>query len=436
MAQYDIENQIFVERKNNLFDTVIKVDKNGTPTSNPFESEIAKTAFNIPKVSQDVSIFSSKFTFDVSARVWEELDFTITDLSKYVFSVVYPTQFTLAESNNQILNLSSGTVANKGSGIRSKKHSIYQPGRGIVISTSVFCSDPEKNGIRNWGVSIVGSCIRFQIDGDGTNWELYALRKNRGEIESQEPLMQYLPDDFDISKPHLYQIQFSSIGDIRYFVDGNLIFTEENVNNIDNQTIPDVSLPIVLESLTKDGTELFLNVHSVDVSSEGGMVENKLFGAISTVDLVNASTTGTAVLALRVPRFVDYNGVQTYYSSGAVVNKITSFCRDESKMTIIYFRDTQAPNLSAMTWDSVTDSRLLRKSGGTGSELDDAYQLDKANGALVANEWSDLDSKDEIVSLDPNAQGLLNPGDILIVEITPMGGNKDSASSMYYGELR
>ncbi len=433
MAQYDKSNEKYVDRNNDLFDVNLSADENGQI----WQKRYAKTALQLPKYSEDFSLFHGMFSFDLLARVWEEIEFTVSDKQNYVFIPEHLIGFTYSSSINQMLNLSSGTTVDMGSGIRTKRYVLCQPNRGTMVSSTVICPDPHKHGVRNWGLSLPSDSLRFQLEGDGTDWDLYAFRKTDQGIQTNEPLKQYLPDDFNIEKAHNYHIQFDIIGNVYYFIDEILVFSENNVNTLDGPLISDPALPFVFESLTyEQGTELVLKCFSLDISIEGGMDDFRIQGSVSNIDPVTVQPTGTAALAVRVPRNVDYNGNSVFYSRAITLNKVTNWCRDESALRLYIIRDTYATNLESLTWNNVVDSKIEYLEGGDTSLLDTAFQLDKNINFLVANEWQDIEIKNEIESADMRNVPHVNPGDIIIFEVVPIASNKETYVTFYYSEIR
>lgn len=433
MAQYDKSKERYVDRNNQLFDVNLSADENGQI----WKKRYAKSAMQIPKTAEDFSLFHGMFSFGVLSRVWEEIEFTVGSRNDYVFIPEHLVGFNYSTSINQMLNLSSGTTVDMGSGIRTKRYVLCQPNRGTLVSASILCPDPEKNGVRNWGLSLPTDALRFQVEGDGSNWDIYAFRKTDQGIQTNEPLRQYLPDDFDITKSHNYHIQFDVIGNVYYFVDEILVFSEDNVNTLTSPLISDPALPFVFESITyEEGTELVLKCFSMDISIEGGMPDFRIQGSVSNLDGVTVQTVGTAALAVRVPRIVDYNANNVFYSRAITLNKVTNWCRDEAALRLYIIRDTLAPNLEALTWDTIPDSKIEYLEGGDNSLLDTAFQLDKNPSFLVANEWQDIEVKNEISSTDMRNVPHVNPGDIIIFEVVPISSNKETFVTFYYSEIR
>lgn len=433
MAQFHKTDDKYVDRNNDLFDVVMQSDENGEL----WNTRSSKSGFNVPKTVADFSLFHAMFSYGILSRIWEEIAFTVASKETYSFPAIELSGFTYSSSQNQMLHLTSGTTQDSGSGIRSKRHMLYQPDRGMIFSSVVKCPDKEKHGIRNWGLSLPYDCIRFQLEGDGTDWEIHAFQKTNNIVTLNEPLKQYLDDDFDPSMVHHYSIQFSLAGNAYFFIDHKLVYSTDNINKLNSAILPDPALPVVIESITyEEGTEIILNVISVGISTEGGTDDIRIQGSVSTLGFVDTINTGTAVLAVKVPRFVDYNSLQTYYSRAITLNKVVSWCRDESSLRVYLMRDTYASNLDALPWLNVTDSKLQYIVGGSASVLQTAFAAIKNTNFIIASEFQDIELKNEITSQDERNVPYINPGDYLIFEVIPVTSNKNASLTFYYSEIR
>lgn len=430
-AQYDIVNKKYVERNNNLMDTAIPVNELGQVLK-----RYSFDAWGRQKSVIDHSLFNGTWTFSVPQRVWEE---NTIDVSVQPPVLVPLSTLTKSTSVDGLLSVKSGTVANNGYVCRSKIHPRYQANRSQLYSTSIIVPNPTANALRTWGLTTNDDGISFELQGDGTNWELYATRIKGQTIVDQIPISQYLPAGFDPSKGHLYDIQFEwrGVGNIYFFVDLELVYTIELLGTLTGLATKDPALPLSFASITFDGVEVELLSGCADVSSEGGTNDRTLFRTVNTgsaLVTLGAADTLTAILALRVPRTVTYNAQQVYNSRGAFADELITWTRDESRTTVFLARDINVPNINGITWSPIEDTLIEYVSGDNTGALNTAFALDQANCSEIMTEWANLDEKNIITNPTENSEFHLTPGDILIITVAAITTNKLSSASLYFSE--
>lgn len=416
------------------FEIVMQADENGQL----WHKRYAKDAWQRPKVIHDYSIFSATWTQSVPARVWEEEH--VQRVGNTV--VVTPISgFTNVSSRQGMLSVKSGNVALEGNAVKSKTFPRYQPNRGQIYSTAVTCPEPTLNGYRQWGLATAVNGVYFRLVGDGSNWDLFVGRRRQGVELELISIKDKLPSSFDPSKGHVFDIQYEwrGVGNFYFFVDLDLVYSLDVLGTLDYLSVDDPALGVVYSTYSyENGVELELLSGCVDVSSEGGVPEKTLFGSISTGDtLVNLGNTAlidVAVLALRVPRMVNYNGGSIFNSRSAIMDKLVSWTRDEALTKAYVFRDTSASNLDSLNWLSLPDSSLEYAVGGGTSDLHTAFVADATNGNVVITEWADLEVKNIITNPATNSDFLLTPGDMLVIAVNCIGANKNSATTLYYSE--
>ncbi len=434
MAQFNKTTHEYLDNGTTLFEVGMQADENGQL----WNTRYGKDAFGKHKAILDHSIFSGTFTFGVPARVWEEVSWD------YINEVptLQPT-FSKVGSRLNMLSVLSGTSAGNGTVARTRKYMRYQANRGQIISCSALCPNPTASASREWGLSTAQNGIMFELRGDGADWDLFITRRTDGTVVNDISIKAQVLDafpNFDPSKGNIYDIQYEwrGVGNFYFFVNLKLVYTLELLGTLDDLSVADPALPIAFVSTTLDGTEQELLIPCVDVSSEGGDEARTLFATASTgTDLLTlgASTVDTALLALRVPRFVDYNGNSIFNSRGAFMDKLTTWTRDESLTSVFIFRQVNATNIDGITWTTLPDSRMQYAVGGLSSALDTAFATDVATGQLVLSEWADIDVKNEIVNPSKNSDFNLVPGDILVIAVRSIGAaNVKSSATLYFSE--
>lgn len=400
--------------------------------------EYSRDAYHRPKVYQDYRIFSGEATLGIPNRVWEQ-----TKLIQNVtpFQIIQsPIDPNFIYSEDGMFTVSSGTTANIGYVLRTKEFFKDQPNRGSLFSVSAFFPTPTAVGVRSLGYSSAQNGLEFRIIGDGTAWELRYNRRRGGAVVTNILLNEYLPEGFDPSKGHHYDIQYGwgGVGDIRLYVDFKLIYVERIEGQLATTSLSDSAMPLSAISICREeGTELVLKVAAFSVSVEGGQTESTLFGSITTEGLLpGIPAEGAAVLAFRVPRFVTYGGATIFNTRGATADKIVSWVRSEAVTQAWYGRDYNIPNLEALTWSSIPDSRLQYLVGGAASALDTAFAADKAAMTMLVSEFQEQEVKNEISNPNPNSSFKVAPGDVIVIFIDPINNNIDAYATFYYSEQR
>lgn len=426
------------------FEVVMQADENGELWNRRY----AKDAWHRPKSIQDFSLFSATWTFDVPSRLWEEFSYDITDPQNPVTTT--KTALENVTSREGMLSVKGSSTAYIGSSVRSKPYPRYQPNRGQLYSTAVTCPDPELAGYRAWGLFDRDNGVGYQLVGDGTDWKLYASRLRAGTIVEATDITSFLPASFDPSKGHVFDIQFEwrGVGNFYFYVDLKLVYTMTLLGHLDFLSVTNPALPVIYLTMpyTNNSTMELLS-GCVDVSSEGGAPQRTLFGSINSGDsllTLGASTVDTALLAIKIPRFITYNGNQQLYSRGAIMDKLVTWTRDESLTKVYLFRDSTAANLEALSttgtdpllgWAKIPDSEMFYARGGTTTALDTAFAADIGVGQEVVKEWADIDQKNAITNPAKNSEFIVTPGDMLVVCVRSTGAsNVKSTATLYYSE--
>lgn len=412
------------------------LDENGVQWYNRYN----KDAYGRPKTITDHSIFREECTYRVSQRVWEMVksDFSGGLPPSSVISAIDDDYIT---SENGMLVVKSGTEEDIGYNCRSKRFIRSQPNRGQLFSVSATFPNPTAIATRTIGLTSAENGLSFRLTGDNTDWQLDLIRRNGGVNVNTINLNSYLPDGFDPSKGHLYDIQFQwrGVGNIFVFIDTKLIYTLEILGTLDYLSMQDNAMPVVVSAICNvEGTAVETRVGCVDISTEGGMKEDTLFGNINTgtgfVSVDDVGDNGSAVLAIRAPRHIDYNGDEIFNTRGAILDKIVSWCRDEAVTSVWVGRDYDCSNLEGLTWDSINDSYLQSLVGGRTSALDGAFVSDKSSMMNILSEWTDLEQKNTITNPSTSSRFVLSPGDIVVIHVSSFGGNDDCFANLYYSE--
>jgi hypothetical protein len=435
MAQWSKSTNGYISTDFTNHEVMMTADRDGNVLGVAGRNDYSLDAYDRPKTILDRSLFSATFTHAILARVWEEA-LSVAGTPTYLAG------FNNATSRKGMLSLVSGTTANNASVLRSKRHFRYQPNRGQLFSTSANCPNPTATANRLWGLTTRNDGFAFELTGDGADWDLEIVHRAYGAVSHRHSIKSALLEkqpDFDPSMHQLYDIQIDKFA--RYYVNTQLIYTDIHENETEFMAIEDDSLPVVFRSTClEEDTEVELLIGSVDVTTEGGFEEaRKVFGSINTglgfVQIDNTASE-TAMLAIKVPRTITYDGRTVLQSRGVQLNKLVTWIRDEARTAVYYFRDTSAPNLDGLTWNAVPDSVAVQTlNGGDTSALHTAFVADKANGQVVIAEWADLEVKNVMTNPSIETAGFVaTPGDIIVIAGAAIGSNKDANVTLYYAE--
>lgn len=444
MAQYSKQTNAFLASGTSVFEVGMQADENGVL----WNTRYGKDAWGRPKSITDYSLFSATWTFGIPARVWEEITLDLSTPGSPVITR-QPT-FSNVSSRKGMLSVTGSSSANVGTVLRSKLYPRYQPNRGHLYSTAVTCPNPTLSGYRTWGIGTAYNDVSFKLTGDGSNWDLRVVRERDDVVEDDVSITSLLPEGFDPSKGHVYDIQYQwrGAGSFMFFVDLKLVYTIQLLGTQDYLTVTDPALPVSYVCMpAEDSSTMELLSGCVDVTSEGGQAQKTLFGSIDTGDTLltcGNSTTDTAVLALYVPRDITYNGNTVLYSRGVIVDKLVTWTRDESLTKVFSLNTVSSNNVAAIAantnpligWAQVPDSNMFYMRGGTSTALNTAFQADKTAGVAskVVQEWADLDVKNVITNDSRNSDFQVAPGDILVITVRAITTNVKTSATLYYSE--
>lgn len=277
----------------------------------------------------------------------------------------------------------------------------------------------------------------FEVQGDGIDWDIFAVRRSYGVVglmhSVKDKILQQIPN-FNPSQGNIYDIQYQwrGVGNYYFYVNLKLIYVNEILGTLNKLSVSDPALQSFFSCYCgQQGTEIILKAGCIDISSEGGNNSRTAFSNVNTGEnlvTLGAAHSDTAILAIKIPR-----NINSYYNSrGAVIDKISTWTRDESLTRIFVIRDTQSPNLNGISWSPVYDSHLQIATGGVSAQLDTAFQLDKSNAHMIISEWADIETKNTIVNDSKNSPLEGTPGDIIIVTVRSIGANNVKSSASVY----
>lgn len=405
-------------------------------------NDIGRDAWGRPKVVTDHSLFSALWTFNVPNRQW--LYFLAPKTPGYPY-LEQPNGIPKDNSNKYISSehghlhiVSDGT---NDTHLQSRRHVRYQPNRGYLYSTAVVLPSPTQIGNREFGLNNGQSGVYFRLEGDGTNWKMYASKvttingtKDRQYVDITAELLIAHPG-FDPSKGHVYdiQMQWRGVGDFFFYIDLKKIYINKMLGTLTEMSVNNPALNVAYSSYGASA-DLTMQIGCVDVTSEGGHSSNRLPISVGTgTTLFSTTNAGKAVLAVKIPMSVTYNGNIVNYTRDMILNTLTTFCKDESFRSIYFARSLNTPNLEALTWTVVDDS-FFEFLDNTGDLLDVAFQLDKANMSNIYTSRNEKDFSGTKENTDKeNSPIYISAGDILVLEFLS-DGNSTAGATLGFSE--
>ena len=251
------------------------------------ESEVLKPlnfdAWGRNKVVLDRSIVHGMFTFNVPVDMWNEV-FNGTEQA-----------ITVATSVDGALSMKSGATLNDVNYLHTFRYPRYEPNRGHLYSTACILPSKTDEGIREFGLFTPEAGCFFRLKSDG---ELYAVIRTTINNVTTDNEQLIDTTGIDVEKGNIYDIQFQwrGVGNYKFMINLVEVYCFEFLGTLTNLSIFNPALPIAFrcENLN-DNVEIICGC--VDVSSEGGSTNGKVYGSIS----MNNQSGQVAISGYNVP---------------------------------------------------------------------------------------------------------------------------------------
>lgn len=218
--------------------------------------DITADAWGVPKVSLPRSLFHGLFTFDIPASQW--------------FMFHGATQ--VYTSTNIVSTNSAGVVtanaAQPSATLQSRDCPRYQPNRGHLFSTALWCPSKTASGVREWGVCTTENGVFFRLKANGL---LYAVQKSGG-VETIETLIDTsIVPAFSVEKGNVYDIQYQwrGVGNYKFFINLVHVATFANLGTLTALSMQNPALPACFKA-TRTTADVSIHIGCVDITSENG----------------------------------------------------------------------------------------------------------------------------------------------------------------------
>jgi len=257
--------------------------------------ELVNDAWGVQKVSLPRSVFHGMWTYDIPASMWfmyhnNAQVYTSTNIQ----SVGGVAQLT-TDATNHTLKL------------ESRECPRYQPNRGHLYSTALWCPNKTNDGLREWGLRTPENGVFFRLKSDGN---LYAVLVSAGVQLFEDLIDTSSLAGFDVEKNNIYDIQFQwrSAGNYLFYIGdpatgaSKLVHKFNLLGTLTSASIENPALPAYFgaQRLTQD---VELNVGCVDITSENGLVNNEQY---SSAYITGATAqTDTPIIVIHNPLLID-----------------------------------------------------------------------------------------------------------------------------------
>jgi hypothetical protein len=178
----------------------------------------------------------------------------------------------------------------------------YQPNRGHLYSTALWCPTKIADGIRSWGLGTVENCVCFKLKADG---KLYAARMSGGVQTQEEEIDTSGVAGFDVEKGNVYDIQFQwrGVGNYKFFINLVHVHTFANLGALTALSLEDPALPAFMKA-ERTTEDVEIHAGCVDITSENGSDDRIQYASAYS----SKSVSGTDVPVLCIYNPLQING--------------------------------------------------------------------------------------------------------------------------------
>jgi hypothetical protein len=285
-------------------------------------------AWGVQKMSLPYSLFHGLWTFDIPASMWFMYEggvqvYTSTNI------VSTGSAATLTTSAAKTALVLEGRIAPR-----------YQPNRGHLFSTALWCPSKTNDGIRDWGLCTAENGVGLRLKADGL---LYAVLRSGG-VETKEELIDTSGvAGFDVQKGNVYDIQYQwrGVGNYKFFVNLVHVHTFNNLGTLTALSMENPALPICFKC-TRTTQDVSMSIGCADISSENGS-DNDIQPSVAYAN-ISKNGTDVPVISIYNPLVIGaVTNTRTIYP-----NKITFSC--DKKAIFKVWRHRSAALLTGETF--------------------------------------------------------------------------------------
>lgn len=301
--------------------------------------EITADAWGIQKVSFPHSLFHGLWTFDIPASMW----FMYENGAQ-----VYTSTNIVSTNGAAVLTTSAAKTALI---MESRECPRYQPNRGHLFSTALWCPAKTNDGVREWGVQTIENGVFFRLKADGL---LYAVLRSGGSETKEEAITTSGVANFDVQKGNVYDIQYQwrGVGNYKFFINLQLVHTFANLGTLTALSMQNPALPASFKC-TRTTADVSMSVGCCDITSENGDSDQEEYGASFAAGV---STTGADKPVMVLFNPLTINGVtNTRTVSVSVFSVINS-----KKSTFKVWRTRTLANITGATFQTIGNGSWMQ----------------------------------------------------------------------------
>ena len=281
--------------------------------------DLTADAWGVQKMSLPYSLFHGMWTFDIPASMW----FMYENGTQ-----VYTSAVIVSSGGGAVLTTSAAKTALILEGRVAPR---YQPNRGHLFSTALWCPNKTKDGVREWGLRTTENGAFFRLKADG---KLYAVLRTNDADSHEELIDTSGISGFDVQKGNVYDIQYQwrGVGNYKFFINLQLVHTIANLGTLTALSVENPALPISFRC-TRTTQDVSMYIGCADLTSENGSSND----VQPNVAYANISRNGTDVPVISIYNPLQINATtntRTIYPS-----KITFSCDKKAIFKVWRHRD-------------------------------------------------------------------------------------------------
>ena len=291
--------------------------------------DITQDAWGVQKVSMPKSLFHGLWTFDIPAKMW----FTYEAGTQ-----VYTSTACVSTNSAAVLTASAGKTPLV---MESRRCPRYQPNRGHLFSTALWCPSKTADGVRDWGLRTTENGVYFRLKANGL---LYAVLKSGGSETKEEVITTTGVSGFDVQKGNVYDIQYQwrGVGNYKFFINLVHVHTFSNLGTLTALSMENPALPISFTA-TRTTADVAMHIGCADVTSENGMDEVEQY---SSAQAAAVATNGADVPVLVVLNPLTISGKTN--TRTVVLHSVA--CNNTKKATFKFWRTRTLANITGATF--------------------------------------------------------------------------------------
>jgi hypothetical protein len=247
--------------------------------------DLTEDAWGIQKVSLPMSLFHGMFTFDISPKMW----FMYENGTQ-----VYTSTNIVSTDGAGVLTTSAAKTALI---LESRECPPYQPNRGVLFSSALWCPSKTADGVREWGVQTSDAGVFFRLKANGL---LYAVRRSLTVEVAEELITTTGVSGFDVQKGNIYDIQYQwrGVGNYKFFINNVLVHSMTLLGTLTALSMSNPALPASYKA-TRTTADVALHIGCCDITSENGKETDE--------EAASAYASAVATNGADIPVLVIYN---------------------------------------------------------------------------------------------------------------------------------